>query len=70
MQFPEEDTAIDETTSLVRSRRPTHSILDAPLGSFKGPNSLHNFASSFTRAQSFAASKIDNDIRKKRSFLQ
>lgn len=69
MQFPEEDTAIDETTSLVRSRRPTHSILDAPLGSFKGPNSLHNFASSFTRAQSFAASKIDNDIRKKRSFF-
>ena len=69
MEYSEDDTAIDETTPFVRSRRPTHSILDAPLGSFKGPNSLHNFASSFTRAQSFAASKIDNDIRKKRSFF-
>ncbi|KAI5950145.1 hypothetical protein KGF54_005293 [Candida jiufengensis] len=59
----------DESTSLVSSRRPSNYFLDNPIGSFKGPNSLHNFASSFTRAQSFAASKIDNDIHKKRSFF-
>ncbi|KAF6069157.1 Transmembrane amino acid transporter family protein [Candida albicans] len=58
----------DENTSLL-SRRPSHSFLDTPIGSFKGPNSLHNFASSFTRAQSFAANKIDNSIHKKRSFF-
>lgn len=58
----------DESTSLI-NRRPSRSFLDAPIGSFKGPNSLHNFASSFTRAQSFAASKIDNDIHKERSFF-
>ncbi|CAK9442026.1 uncharacterized protein LODBEIA_P58180 [Lodderomyces beijingensis] len=58
----------NETSSLL-SRRPSHSFLDAPIGSFKGPNSLHNFASSFTRAQFFTASKIDNDIHKKRSFF-
>lgn len=58
----------DEDTPLVR-RRPSHSFLDNPIGSFRGVNSLHNFASSFTRAQSFAASKIDNDIHKKRSFF-
>lgn len=58
----------DETTSLI-SRRPSHSFLDTPIGSFKGPNSLHNFANSFTRAQSFAANKIDNSINKKRSFF-
>ncbi|ODV81290.1 uncharacterized protein CANTADRAFT_47777 [Suhomyces tanzawaensis NRRL Y-17324] len=57
----------DEYTPL--NRRASHTFLDSPLGSFKGPNSLHNFASSFTRAQSFAASKIDNDIHKKRSFF-
>ncbi|KAI3405155.2 hypothetical protein KGF56_002111 [Candida oxycetoniae] len=61
----------DELTSLLSSRRPsvTHSFLDTPIGSFKGPNSLHNFASSFTRAQFFTASKIDNAIHKKRSFF-
>ena len=58
----------DETTSLL-SRRPSHTFLDTPIGSFKGPNSLHNFANSFTRAQSFAANKIDNSINKKRSFF-
>ncbi|CAL1212994.1 Transmembrane amino acid transporter family protein [Candida parapsilosis] len=58
----------DESTSLI-NRRPSRSFLDTPLGSFKGPNSLHNFASSFTRAQSFAASKIDNEIHKERSFF-
>lgn len=43
--------------------------MDQPFGLFRGPNSLHNFASSFTRAQSFAAHKIDSDIKKKRSFF-
>lgn len=56
-------------TEPLTGRRPSHTFLDAPIGSFKGPNSLHNFASSFTRAQSFVASKIDNDIHKKRSFF-
>lgn len=50
-------------------RRPSHTFLDNPIGSFKGPNSLHNFASSFTRAQQFSASKLDNDIHRKRSFF-
>lgn len=59
----------DETSSLVGSRSPPRVFLDTPLGSFKGPNSLHNFASSFTRAQLFAASKIDNEIHRKRSFF-
>lgn len=59
----------DETTSLVDSRSPPRVFLDTPFGSFKGPNSLHNFASSFTRAQLFAASKIDNEIHRKRSFF-
>ncbi|RLV92798.1 Vacuolar amino acid transporter 1 [Spathaspora sp. JA1] len=59
----------DETSHLISSRRPSLAFLDTPIGSFKGPNSLHNFASSFTRAQSFAASKIDNDIHKRRSFF-
>lgn len=66
---PNED---DESTSLMHLksyRRPSIAFLDAPIGSFKGPNSLHNFASSFTRAQSFAATKIDNQIHKKRSFF-
>lgn len=45
------------------------SILDQPIGLFRGPNSLHNFASSFTRAQQFAALKIDPDIHKERSFF-
>lgn len=58
----------DEGSPLI-GHRPSHSFLDNPIGSFRGPNSLHNFASSFTRAQSFAASKIDNDIHKKRSFF-
>ncbi|KAK6201659.1 transmembrane amino acid transporter protein-domain-containing protein [Scheffersomyces amazonensis] len=62
------DEEVTEFSSLV-ARRPSHTFLDVPIGSFKGPNSLHNFASSFTRAQSFAASKIDNDIHKKRSFF-
>ncbi|EGW30222.1 uncharacterized protein SPAPADRAFT_63841 [Spathaspora passalidarum NRRL Y-27907] len=59
----------DENSHLLASRRPSLAFLDTPIGSFKGPNSLHNFASSFTRAQSFAATKIDNDIHKKRSFF-
>ncbi|KAI5956006.1 hypothetical protein KGF57_003492 [Candida theae] len=58
----------DESSSLL-NRRVSRSFLDTPLGSFKGPNSLHNFASSFTRAQFFAASKIDNAIHKERSFF-
>lgn len=56
----------DENTAL---RRPSHAFLDNPIGSFKGPNSLHNFASSFTRAQVFSAQKLDNDINRKRSFF-
>ncbi|KAI5960812.1 uncharacterized protein KGF55_004382 [Candida pseudojiufengensis] len=60
----------DESTSLLSSRRPSNYFLDSSkIGSFKGPNSFQNFANSFTRAQSFAASKIDNDIHKKRSFF-
>lgn len=61
--------AADEYTSLLNRRRASHTFLDTPIGSFRGPNSLHNFASSFTRAQSFAASKIDNEIHRQRSFL-
>lgn len=57
----------DENASLLHRRR--LSIIDQPFGLFRGPNSLHNFASSFTRAQSFAAHKIDSDIKKKRSFF-
>lgn len=57
----------DESSSLMHNRR--LSIIDQPIGLFRGPNSLHNFASSFTRAQSFAAHKIDSDIKKKRSFF-
>lgn len=56
----------DESSFLINRRQ---SILDQPIGLFRGPNSLHNFASSFTRAQSFAAHKLDPDIRKKRSFF-
>lgn len=52
------------------SRKHSHTFLDTPIGSFRGVNSLHNFASSFTRAQSFAASKLDNEIHKKRSFFE
>lgn len=66
----EDDTlsvAVHEYTPLNSFRR--QSFLDAPIGSFKGANSLHNFASSFTRAQSYAASKLDSDIHKKRSFF-
>lgn len=63
MQEPVED----EDTNLLRGRR--SSFMDQPFGLFRGPNSLHNFASSFTRAQSFAAHKIDSDIKKKRSFF-
>lgn len=58
----------DEHTPLINDRLP-YSILDTPIGSFKGPNTLHNFASSFTRAQSFAANQIDNEIHKQRSFF-
>ncbi|CAN3375133.1 hypothetical protein DIURU_005392 [Diutina rugosa] len=50
-------------------RRPSHSFLDQPMGSFKGPNTLGNFAQSFTRAQSFAASLVDNEIHRQRSFF-
>lgn len=53
----------EETTPLVGS------FLDQPHGLFRGPNSLHNFASSFVRAQLFAAQKLDPAIHKKRSFF-
>lgn len=58
----------DENSYLV-GERAHHSFLDIPIGSFKGPNSLHHFATSFTRAQSFAATQIDNDIHRERSFF-
>ncbi|KAF3993419.1 hypothetical protein FT663_00442 [Candidozyma haemuli var. vulneris] len=61
------DDEYTENSRLLHSRRT--SLLDQPVGSFRGPNSLHNFASSFTRAQSFAANKIDANITKKRSFF-
>lgn len=53
----------DETTPL------SQLFLDQPHGLFRGPNSLHNFASSFVRAQLFAAQKLDPAIHKKRSFF-
>ncbi|CAN3369037.1 vacuolar amino acid transporter 1 [Diutina catenulata] len=56
-------------TEAAMMRRPSHAFLDTPIGSFKGPNTLGNFAESFTRAQSFAASRIDNDIHHERSFF-
>lgn len=61
------DSEISEETGLLRHRSST--VLDHPVGLFRGPNSLHNFASSFTRAQSFAANKLDANISKKRSFF-
>lgn len=67
MSTPEEEE-YDESSSLF-NRSQSQSFLDQPHGLFRGPNSLHNFASSFTRAQLFAALKIDLDIRKKRSFF-
>lgn len=69
MSTPSREDEHSEFTPLNQLRRPSHSFLDTPIGSFKGPNSLQNFANSFTRAQSFAASKLDNDITKKRSFF-
>lgn len=63
-----EEVIEEENTPLFSGFQP-HSFLDTPIGSFKGPNSLHRFADSFTRAQSFAASKIDNRIKQKRSFF-
>ncbi|OBA22819.1 hypothetical protein METBIDRAFT_29396 [Metschnikowia bicuspidata var. bicuspidata NRRL YB-4993] len=62
-----EDGSYDESVPLLSHRR--QSILDMPLGLFRGPNTLHNFASSFTRAQLFAAHKLDTDLHKKRSFF-
>ncbi|PVH17839.1 uncharacterized protein CXQ87_000738 [Candidozyma duobushaemuli] len=61
------DEEYTEDSRLLPSRRT--SIFTQPVGSFRGPNSLHNFASSFTRAQSFAANQIDANISKKRSFF-
>ncbi|KAF8004702.1 hypothetical protein HF325_000159 [Metschnikowia pulcherrima] len=62
-----EDDTCDEQTYLIGGRRQL--VLDQPLGLFRGPNTLHNFASSFTRAQLFAAHKLDADLHKKRSFF-
>ncbi|GEQ69075.1 hypothetical protein JCM33374_g2746 [Metschnikowia sp. JCM 33374] len=62
-----EDEPYDESSHLISGRR--YSILDQDIGSFRGPNTLQNFASSFTRAQSFAAHKLDADLHKKRSFF-
>lgn len=62
-----EDESFDESSHLLSLRR--QSFLDAPFGLFRGPNSLHNFASSFTRAQTFAAHKIDAHLNRKRSFF-
>ncbi|WEJ92799.1 hypothetical protein PSN45_000255 [Yamadazyma tenuis] len=63
----DDDSDVTEFTPLNSFRR--QSFLDAPIGSFRGPNSLHNFASSFTRAQSYAASKLDSEIHRQRSFF-
>lgn len=60
------DEEAGESSFLLNRRK---SILDQPIGLFRGPNSLHNFASSFTRAQLFAVLKLDPDIHKKRSFF-
>lgn len=57
----------DSETLLLLLRRQL--VLDHPIGLFKGPNSLHNFASSFTRAQLFAAQKLDPHINRVRSFF-
>lgn len=61
------DESFDESSHMLPLRR--QSFLEQPFGLFRGPNSLHHFATSFTRAQSFAAHKIDPDIKKKRSFF-
>lgn len=61
------DNEFTEDSRLLPSRR--GSIFGHSVGSFRGPNSLQNFASSFTRAQSFAANQIDANILKKRSFF-
>ncbi|KAH3899235.1 probable Vacuolar amino acid transporter 1 [Saccharomycodes ludwigii] len=44
------------------------SIFDQPFGSFKGPNSLSRFASSFKRANSFKSVELHHD--KERSFFK
>lgn len=62
----ESDDDAHESSYLLHRRK---SILDQPIGLFRGPNSLHNFASSFTRAHLFAVLKLDPDIHKKRSFF-
>lgn len=62
-----DDEIYDDASHLIPDRR--QSILDQPFGLFRGPNTLHNFASSFTRAQLFAAHKLDADLHKKRSFF-
>lgn len=62
----ESDDDASESHLLLHRRK---SILDHPIGLFHGPNSLHNFATSFTRAQLFAALKLDPDFHKKRSFF-
>ncbi|KAH3683684.1 hypothetical protein WICPIJ_005368 [Wickerhamomyces pijperi] len=48
-------------------RNRANSILDNPIGSFRGVNSLSRFASSFNRAQSFKT--IEHDPRISRSFF-
>lgn len=48
------------------SRR--QSILDAPIGSFRGPNSLSRFATSLRRANSFRNIEVNTDVE--RSFFK
>lgn len=65
---PNERTAIlsGSNNPQLRSTR-RKSILDAPIGSFKGPNSLSKFATSLRRANSFRHIEIDTNTE--RSFF-
>lgn len=56
---------LNETHPLLMHRR---SILDQPIGSFKGVNSISRFATSLRRANSFMNIEVDNN--KERSFFK
>ncbi|ODQ81308.1 hypothetical protein BABINDRAFT_34347 [Babjeviella inositovora NRRL Y-12698] len=56
---------VERTAQLIRVRRDL--ILNQPIGSFKGPNTLGRFALSYSRAQSFRS--IDPSYATRRSFF-
>lgn len=61
------NTTINKINSLSLTRR-RQSILDTPIGSFRGPNSLSRFATSLKRANSFRHIEINPDLE--RSFFK